>query len=236
MEKAARRRTSSRALTLPRLYAIVDAEMLASRGLEVGWYAKQLCAGGVTLVQYRDKHGTDEEILRSAKIIEDAFRGVKHTLVMNDSPVLAMLSDWNAVHVGQGDAAIADARAVLEPGGIVGCSTHTDDQVRAADEAGADYIAIGPVFATRTKRDAEPTVGLEGVRRARRLTKRPLVAIGGITQQNAASVIEAGADSVAVIGALLTSEYEGPSALSRELLKVMPSMRSSEGKRAMNPP
>jgi len=228
VEKAARGRASSGALTLPRLYAIVDAEMLASRRLELGWYAKQLRAGGVTLLQYRDKRGTDEEILRGAKIIEDAFRGIKHTLVMNDSPVLAMLSDWNAVHVGQEDATIAKAREVLQPGGIVGCSTHTDDQVRVADEAGADYIAIGPVFSTTTKRDAEPVVGLDGVRQARRLTKRPLVAIGGITQQNAASVIEAGADSVAVIGALLGED--GPSVLARRLLKGMPSMPSSGGK------
>ena len=229
MGKTTRGRPSSRILTLPRLYAIVDAEMLASRGLELSWYAKELRAGGVTLLQYRDKRGTDEEILRGAKMIEDAFRGIKHTLVMNDSPVLAMLSDWNAVHVGQGDAAIAEAREVLQPGGIVGCSTHTDEQVRAADAAGADYIAIGPVFATTTKGDAEPVVGLEGVRRARRLTKRPLVAIGGITEQNAASVIEAGADSVAVIGALLTQGDDGPSELARRLLKGMPPMAASSG-------
>ena len=214
-------RPSSRILTLPRLYAIVDAEMLASRGLELSWYANQLRAGGVTLLQYRDKRGTDEEILRGAKMIEDAFRGIKHTLVMNDSPVLAMLSDWNAVHVGQGDAAIAEAREVLQPGGIVGCSTHTVEQVRAADAAGADYIAIGPVFATSTKRNTEPVVGLEGVRQARALTSRPLVAIGGITVENAASVIDAGADSVAVIGALLDPSTS-PAEMVRRFLAAMP--------------
>jgi thiamine-phosphate pyrophosphorylase len=145
---------------------------------------------------------------------------------MNDSPVLAMLSDWNAVHVGQGDAAIAEARGVLQPGGIIGCSTHTDEQVKAAEEAGADYIAIGPVFATSTKADAEPVVGLEGVRRARMLTRRPLVAIGGITPENAGSVIEAGADSVAVISALLKPGIE-PEKLVRRFLKNMPPVREA---------
>ncbi len=94
---------------------------------------------------------------------------------------------------------------MLLPGALVGCSTHNDQQVVAADAAEADYVAIGPVFATGTKANAEPVVGLEGVRRARALTRRPLVAIGGITPANASGAIEAGADSVAVIGALLAA-------------------------------
>lgn len=230
MAKAAQRRRSLRTLKLPRLYAIVDAEVLAIRGLELSWFVEQLRNAGVTLLQYRDKRGTEETILRNAKIIEDVFRGVSHMLVMNDSPVLAMLSDWNVVHVGQGDAAIAEARKILHPGGIVGCSTHTDGQVKAADEAGADYIAIGPVFATSTKPDAEPVVGLEGVRRARKLTKRPLVAIGGITPENAASVIEAGADSVAVISALLRLGSEPGAAVRKFLRKMPPKEPSTERK------
>ena len=206
---------------LPRLYAIIDAGTLNNFGLDLAKVAGSLCDAGVTLVQYRDKLGSDEEILRNAKIIEDVFRGVPHLLVMNDSPLLAMLSDWNAVHVGQHDAAIAEARKVLQPGGIVGCSTHTDEQVKAADLAGADYIAVGPVCSTSTKSDAEPVVGLEGVRRARKLTKRPLVAIGGITPENAASVIEAGADSVAVIGALLGGGKD-PGWMARKFMRSMP--------------
>jgi len=182
--------------------------MLEARGLDLLGFASELRDAGVTLLQYRDKSGSQEEILRNAKIIQEAFRGVACTLIMNDDPVLAMLSDWNAVHVGQRDAAVGEARRVLLPEGIVGCSTHSDQQVVAANTARADYIAIGPVFATMTKANAEPVVGLEGVRRARALTSRPLVAIGGITPENAASVIEAGADSVAVIGALLRADVK----------------------------
>jgi len=193
-------------LKLPRFYPIVDEGMLASRGLEVSRFAEALRDAGVTLLQYRDKSGGPSQILRNARIIEDVFAGIDRLLVMNDDPVLAMLSDWNAVHVGQEDTAIANARNLLLPGGIVGCSTHTDEQVRKAVQEGADYIAIGPVFATSTKQNAEPEVGLEGVRRARALTGLPLVVIGGITLENAASVIEAGADSVAVIGALFQED------------------------------
>jgi len=207
-------------LSLPRLYPIVDAEMLQSRNVELSRFVEELRDAGVTLLQYRNKRGTQEEILRNAKIIQDVFRGLDYTLIMNDDPVLAMLSDWNAVHLGQGDAAVGEARVVLPPGGIIGCSTHTDQQVIAADTAGADYIAIGPVFATATKVDAEPVVGLEGVKRARDLTIRPLVAIGGISPDNASSVIEAGANSVAVIGALLKADAR-PGEIVRMFLERM---------------
>ena len=190
-------------MRLPRLYPIVDAEMLASRGIALRTFAEELRDAGVTLLQYRDKLGGRGEILRNAAILTEVFARRNATLVMNDSPALANLARWNAVHVGQDDAAVSEARAAMPQGALVGCSTHTDRQIIAADAAGADYIAIGPVFATSTKKDAEPVVGLEGVRRARALTARPLVAIGGITIENASSVIEAGADSVAVIGALL---------------------------------
>ena len=221
MGQAVRGRLSSRPLSLPRLYPIVDAEMLQNRNVELSRFVEELRDAGVTLLQYRDKRGSKEEILRNAKIIQEVFRGVDCTRILNDDPVLAMLSDWNAVHVGQGDAAVGEARVILPPEGIVGCSTHTDHQVIAADAAGADYIAIGPVFATATKVDAETVVGLEGVKRARSLTKRPLVAIGGISPDNAARVIEAGADSVAVIGALLKPDAR-PGEIVRMFLDRMP--------------
>lgn len=189
-------------LILPRLYAIVDAETLAARGVSLRSFLQELRDAGVTLLQYRDKAGTQEQILHNAALIRQVFHGTDATLVMNDSPELARFAGWRAVHVGQGDLAISEARAAL-PHGIVGCSTHSARQVIEADAAGADYIAIGPVFPTATKRNPDPVVGLEGVKQARSLTSKPLVAIGGIDPDNAASVIGAGADSVAVIGALV---------------------------------
>jgi thiamine-phosphate pyrophosphorylase len=193
---------SSQPLKLTRLYPIVDAGTLQARGIEVSQFAQELRDAGVTMLQYRDKTGGPSHILRNAKIIDDVFSGIERLLILNDDPVLAMLSDWNAVHVGQGDTSIDKSRKLLLPGGIVGTSTHNEQQVIAANAAEPDYIAIGPVFATSTKENPDPVVGLEGVRRARALTRLPLVAIGGITLENASSVIEAGADSVAVISAL----------------------------------
>jgi thiamine-phosphate pyrophosphorylase len=138
-------------------------------------------------------------------------------LIMNDRADLAVLANFDGVHVGQGDLSPADARRVVGTDRIVGVSTHTDDQVRRADQSCADYIAIGPVFATGTKLNSDPVVGLEGVRRARALTTKPLVAIGGITRSNARSVIDAGADSVAVISSLFAAN-QSPEQVARDFL------------------
>jgi thiamine-phosphate pyrophosphorylase len=121
---------------------------------------------------------------------------------MNDRAELAVLAGFGGVHVGHGDLSPEDARRVVGVKRWVGVSTHNDEQVRIANETSADYVAVGPVFATGTKLDAEPVIGLDAVRRARLLTKKPIVAIGGIARANARSVIDAGADSVAVISAL----------------------------------
>jgi thiamine-phosphate pyrophosphorylase len=211
-------------IELPRLYPIIDKATLDARGIAVGDFARELAAAGVGMVQYRDKVGPPQQVLQAAEEITDAFAGRDCVFVMNDRADLAALAGWG-VHVGQGDLSVGDARRVLEGKkrernvrdvfamyamGLVGLSTHTEDQVRAACEPGSedldtehpDYVAVGPVFATSTKLDAEPVVGLEGVWRARALTSKPLVAIGGITRENARSVIEAGADSVAVIGGI----------------------------------
>jgi thiamine-phosphate pyrophosphorylase len=166
-------------------------------------FALQLRAADVTLVQWRDKSGSPQEVLAGAATLRDAFVGTECRLMMNDRADLAVLVGFGGVHVGQGDLSPEDARRVVGAGGMIGVSTHTDEQVRVADAGCADYVAVGPVFATGTKVDAEAVIGLEGVRRARALTSKPIVAIGGITLSNARSVIDAGADSVAVISALL---------------------------------
>jgi thiamine-phosphate pyrophosphorylase len=204
-------------LIVSRLYAIVDAEVLAARGVALADFARDLRAAGVTLLQYRDKNGSPQEVLRAASILRETMSGSGCRLILNDRADLAVLANFDGVHVGQGDLSPADARRVVGPARIVGVSTHTDDQARIADESCADYIAMGPVFATGTKPDAAAVVGLEGVRRARALTRKPLVAIGGITRANARSVIDAGADSIAVISALFDA-HESPDQVARDFL------------------
>lgn len=228
---------------MPRLYAIADAGVLAARGISLEEFAQGLRAAGVGLVQYRDKTGSPEDVLRAAAVLRGVFAGSDTKLIMNDRADLAVLAGFDGVHVGQGDLSAEDARKVVDPGAghpashpsqkregwgtralgarIVGVSTHSEVQVRAADPASsADYIAIGPVFATGTKADTEPVVGLDRVRRARALTAKPLVAIGGITRANARSVIEAGADSVAVISGLL-AEGESVEKVARDFLEFL---------------
>jgi thiamine-phosphate pyrophosphorylase len=204
-------------LIISRLYAIADAEVLAVRGVALADFAGDLRAAGVGLVQYRDKNGSPQEILRAASILREAMAGSGCKLILNDRADIAVLANFDGVHVGQGDLSPADARRVVGPDRIVGVSTHTDEQVRIADQSCADYIAIGPVFATGTKLNSDPVVGLDGVRRARALTTKPLVAIGGITRSNARSVIDAGADSVAVISSLFAAN-QSPEQVARDFL------------------
>ena len=203
-----------------RLYVIVDAEVLRARGVGVREFAEGLLAAGVGLVQWRDKVGSPQEVLAGAEVLREMFGGSGCRLIMNDRADLAVLAGFDGVHVGQGDLLPEDARRVAGVERWVGVSTHTEEQVRVADLSCADYVAVGPVFATGTKVDAEAVVGLEGVRRARALTTKPIVAIGGITRENARSVIEAGADSVAVISGLF-GVGETVDSVARDFLRIL---------------
>ena len=205
---------------LPRLYPIVDQGLLELRGVALGRVAEDLKAAGAQLVQYRNKVGEPESVLRFAAVVWEVFAGTGCRLILNDRADLAVSAGFGGVHVGQGDLPPEDARRVVGVERWVGVSTHNDEQVRVADATSADYIAVGPVFATGTKVDAEPVIGLEGVRRARSLTMKPMVAIGGITRANAQSVIDAGADSVAVISALFV-EGETVEKVARDFLEIL---------------
>jgi thiamine-phosphate pyrophosphorylase len=185
------------------LYAIVDRESLDRRGIAVDAFARELRDAGVLLLQYRDKLGSPQQLLEAAAQIKDIFAGSGAMLILNDRADLAVLAGWDGVHVGHTDMSPEAVRRVIGPQRVLGVSTHNEAQLRAADAGEADYVAVGPVYATSSKADTEPVIGLEGVRLARALTSKPLVAIGGITLERAAEVIAAGADSVAVIGALL---------------------------------
>jgi thiamine-phosphate pyrophosphorylase len=138
---------------------------------------------------------------------------------MNDSPELAVRAEFDGVHIGQQDATPAEARAIVGPDRIVGVSTHSRAQLEDAARQPVDYIAIGPVFATATKENPDPVVGLDGVREARALTNKPLVAIGGITLENASAVLDAGADSVAVISALF-GQGRNSAEIARDFLRI----------------
>jgi thiamine-phosphate pyrophosphorylase len=171
-------------------------------------------------VQYRDKVNGPQEILRAANEIDEAFESAEVTRIMNDRADLAVLAGWDGVHVGQGDLSVAAARKVLGAGEMVGISTHNEEQIKVAVEGAPDYVAVGPVFRTMSKANPDPVVGLELLRRARALTDRPIVAIGGLTPANARSVIEAGADAAAVIGGLFV-EGRTVGEVARDFLEVL---------------
>lgn len=159
--------------------------------------------GGARIVQVRAKHLAARALLALAREGVAAARAEGGLLLVNDRPDVALLAAADGVHLGQDDLAPRDARKILPRAALLGLSTHDDRQVEAAADEPVDYMAIGPVFATRTKADARPPLGLPGVRSARERTRLPLVAIGGITPDNARAVIEAGADGVAVLSAVL---------------------------------
>ena len=188
-------------ITLPHLYAVLDVGLFPDSDALLA-VAQELVAGGVTLLQYRDKSGNARQMLEQARELRRVIRNsVK--LIMNDRADLCVAAGFDGVHLGQEDLSPADARRIIGNGLWVGVSTHNSKQASAADQTSADYIAIGPVFATASKANPDPVIGIEGVRAARQLTRKPLVAIGGITRANCRGVVDAGADSVAVISDLL---------------------------------
>jgi thiamine-phosphate pyrophosphorylase len=164
---------------------------------------REAAAQGIRLFQYRDKRATMRDAYLIARALRQAATEVGSLLIVNDRCDLAMAVDADGVHLGQEDLPIAYARRLLGPGKIIGLSTHTMPQVREAVSAQPDYIGFGPVFSTSTKADHDPVVGLEGLRAARALTTLPMFAIGGITAESSRRVMEAGADGVAVISAIL---------------------------------
>jgi len=209
----------AKSLQLPKLYAIVDVTCFAPQlrtTNSIVEFARDLGEGGVTLLQYRNKEGATRDMLRHAREIQRVLEG-KVKLIMNDRADLCVAAGYDGVHLGQDDLPADGARLVVGAGRIVGVSTHDPRQVKEADTGPADYIAIGPVFPTTGKKNPDALVGLEGVKAARAATKKALVAIGGITRTNARAVVDAGADSVAVISDLLSS----PRRVAEEFLRLL---------------
>ena len=190
-------------LSLPRLYAIVDPARAGARPTAL--VTTELLRAGVRLIQLRDKHASSRQLYATCLELKELLRDSGCRLIVNDRADVARATDADGVHLGQDDLPVEMARRVLTSDKWIGCSTHSLCQVIEADRSSADYIAFGPIFPTASKENPDPVVGLEGLREARRVTRKPLVAIGGITLQNAPELLAAGADSVAVIGDLLNA-------------------------------
>ena len=206
------------------LYAILDPELAAGPLSDL---SSQLAAAGVTLIQLRDKKSPAAQVLSRARELAALLTPLGVRFILNDRPDIAAIAACGGVHVGQDDLPLEDARRIVGPSRWVGVSTHNLDQLRQAAATSSDYIAIGPIFPTSTKENPDPVVGLDFVRAARRLTSKPLVAIGGIALESAGEVYRAGADSVAVIRDIVAAKNPGERArqylaVAEESLKSRP--------------
>jgi thiamine-phosphate pyrophosphorylase len=193
-------------LVLPRLYVILDAALLKTPAKEC---AKSLVDAGVRLIQYRNKRASGRELFETSRELAEYLNPLDVQFIVNDRADVAALVDARGVQVGQEDLGVEQAREVMGGGKWVGVSTHNTGQFRSAVETSANYIAVGPIFTTGSKENADPVVGVGFVRETRAMTDRPMVAIGGITLELAAEVVDAGADSVAIISDILRAENVG---------------------------
>jgi thiamine-phosphate pyrophosphorylase len=200
-----------KALSLPRLYPIVDVEVAARAGWAPRDLARAYLAGGARLLQLRAKALEGAAFLDLAHALVSDARAAGARVVINDRADIARLAGADGVHVGQDDLAPADVRRLVDEGALVGLSTHTSAQIEAALAEPISYLAIGPVFSTLTKATGYDRVGYEAVRHAAARAATvglPVVAIGGITLETAPRVIDAGAASLAVITDLITDDPE----------------------------
>lgn len=203
-------------MTFPRFYPILDTALLARRGLRPAVAADTLLNAGARILQLRHKNGRRNdlftmELLDQAGEIAALCRAAGAVFIINDRPDIAALVGAG-VHLGQDDLTPVQARPIVGAGAVVGFSTHNEAQLRAAASQPATYLAIGPIFSTTTKENPDPVLSLDELRRLRAFVDRPLVAIGGITRANARAVLDAGADSAAVISDLYSGDLESAAA------------------------
>jgi thiamine-phosphate pyrophosphorylase len=208
-------------LVFPPLYAIIDAALLKKTS-ELS-FVEMMAESGVELLQYRNKRASSRELFEASQSISATLSRLakpgsyKPRFIVNDRADIAVLANAQGVHVGQQDLNVEEARAIVGPDILVGVSTHSLEQLDAADKTSADYIAFGPIFPTSSKENPDPVVGLDLLREARQHTQKPIVAIGGITLERAAEVFRAGANSLAVARDLIASE--NPAARAQLFLK-----------------
>jgi len=193
--------TPSHARTLPsRVYFIVDP---LDTGRDPVALARAMLAGGARLLQLRLKRIATGALLATAEAVRELTTGAGACLIVNDRVDVALAAGADGVHLGQDDLPVAVARALLGPSGWIGFSTHSEEQLATAAGGGADYLSLGPIFATTSKADADPVIGCVRLRNARPRVREPLVAIGGITAATIRDVLDAGADAVSVIAAVI---------------------------------
>ena len=199
------------------LYLVTDRKLSRKRSSEeiVGAAVR----GGVTCVQLREKHCSTREFIRAARSLQPILHRYNIPLIINDRLDVALAVGADGLHLGQSDMHIGDARRLAGKQMIIGISAENLDDAIIAEQEGADYIGISPVFATDTKTDTAAPLGLEGIRRIRKAVNIPLVGIGGINMSNAREIFSAGADGVAVVSAIVAADC--PETATAELKKLI---------------
>ena len=206
------------------LYLVTDRAL--ARGRPLADVVRAAVAGGVTCVQLREKEASAREFAAAARELLSLLRPLGVPLIVNDRIDVALAAGADGVHVGQQDLSVADARRLGPPGWIVGVSAESAADAARAERDGADYVGASPVFATPTKADHAPPLGLAGLRALRAATKLPLVAIGGLHAGNARETIRAGADGLAVVSAIVAAD--DPRAAAAELRREIAAAKGAE--------
>ena len=202
-------------MLLPKIYPITDARLSGISHIE---QVKALFAGGARFIQVRDKHMNSRELFDAMEECQETSRKHDAILIVNDRVDIVLALNADGVHLGQDDLPPTEARKLLGADAIIGFSTHSLEQAVEAIKLRVDYIAAGPIFPTRSKPNHDPVIGLKGLEKIRKaISNFPLVAIGGIGLENCRDVLSAGADSVAMISALVSE----PSQISARIQKAI---------------
>jgi thiamine-phosphate pyrophosphorylase len=186
------------------LYLVTDPDLSLGRSHE--YVVEQAVKGGVTIVQLREKSVSSRLFFQYAEALMKLLKPLNIPLIINDRLDIALAVDADGLHIGQSDLPYEIARKIIGNEKIIGLSVETIDQVKEANQLSVDYIGLSPVFSTQTKKDINTPLGLEGIREIASFTKHPTVAIGGIHKENAASIIQSGADGIAVVSAIVSQE------------------------------
>ncbi len=205
------------------LYLVTDRGLAGGRSnFEV---VKAAVEGGATVVQLREKDCSTREFVQQALAIKDFLRNRRIPLIINDRLDVAQAVRADGVHLGQTDMPLEMAKEILGDSMIIGISAESLEDAIAAERGGADYLGVSPIYATPTKTDTAPPLGLAGLREIRKAVRLPLVGIGGLNRQNCAEVIRSGADGVALVSAIVAAD--DPEAAARVLKKIITEARQS---------